>query len=316
MLRIICLFAIATITALGADVAGLLTAARSAQRSNDLTTAEDYFNAAFELALEKDHKHISPVAVEVSTFFSQRQLPDKAEAVLKRAFDAEENASEPPSAEVPVLMRLQSLYQNRRRYVDLVPVEQRLVTAWENLAGPESAVVGNNLYHLAGTLEQAQYLNEAEKAIERAVAIFEKVYAADSPPVGTALSRLGSIEKRLGKTDAAADAQKRSAAMLPKPATPNAVTTGNGISPPRLISKQEPKYSEKARKKKIQGTVMLTLVVDPQGEPKDIKVILPLGDGLDENAIEAVSTWRFHPGLKGNEPVAVKATIEVNFRLL
>ena len=36
--------------------------------------------------------------------------------------------------------------------------------------------------------------------------------------------------------------------------------------------------------------------------------------GLDEKAIEAVKQWRFEPGMKNDKAVAVRATIEVNFR--
>ena len=49
---------------------------------------------------------------------------------------------------------------------------------------------------------------------------------------------------------------------------------------------------------------------------KDIKVVRPLGLGLDEKAIEAIKKWRFRPGVKNGKPVAVLVTIEVNFRLL
>jgi TonB family protein len=45
-------------------------------------------------------------------------------------------------------------------------------------------------------------------------------------------------------------------------------------------------------------------------------VIRPLGLGLDQKAIEAVEKWKFKPGMKDGKPVAVQATIEVNFRLL
>jgi periplasmic protein TonB len=91
---------------------------------------------------------------------------------------------------------------------------------------------------------------------------------------------------------------------------------GGGVSPPSVILKVEPEYSEEARKAKFQGTVVLFVVVDADGKPRDLKVIRPLGLGLDQKAIEAVEKWKFRPGMKDGKPVAVQATIEVNFRLL
>jgi protein TonB len=58
------------------------------------------------------------------------------------------------------------------------------------------------------------------------------------------------------------------------------------------------------------------VVVDEKGNPRDLKVMRPLGLGLDQKAIEAVEKWKFRPGMKDGKPVAVQATIEVNFRLL
>jgi protein TonB len=91
---------------------------------------------------------------------------------------------------------------------------------------------------------------------------------------------------------------------------------GGGVSPPSVILKVEPEYSEEARKAKFQGTVVLFVVVDEKGNPRDLKVMRPLGLGLDQKAIEAVEKWKFKPGMKDGKPVAVQATIEVNFRLL
>jgi len=91
---------------------------------------------------------------------------------------------------------------------------------------------------------------------------------------------------------------------------------GGGVSAPVPIYKPEPEYSEEARKAKFQGTVVLFIVVDEKGNPRDLKVIRPLGLGLDQKAIEAVQKWKFRPGMKDGHPVSVQATIEVNFRLL
>jgi periplasmic protein TonB len=91
---------------------------------------------------------------------------------------------------------------------------------------------------------------------------------------------------------------------------------GGEVSAPILISKTEPEYSEEARKAKYSGTVLLSLVVGADGLPRNIKVIRPLGLGLDEKAVEAVQKWRFRAGVKGGHAVATQATIEVSFRLL
>lgn len=95
-----------------------------------------------------------------------------------------------------------------------------------------------------------------------------------------------------------------------------AFRVGGGVSPPELLQKVEPEYSEEARKAKQQGTVVLQVVVGIDGRVHDVKITRPLGLGLDEKAIEAVKRWSFRPGRKEGKAVAVIANIEVNFHLL
>lgn len=90
---------------------------------------------------------------------------------------------------------------------------------------------------------------------------------------------------------------------------------GGGVSAPTLIHKVDPEFAEEARTVRLDGTVVVYIVVDEEGIPRDLKVVRPLGMGLDEKALEAVSQWRFRPGMKDGEPVRVAATVEVNFRL-
>jgi TonB family protein len=90
---------------------------------------------------------------------------------------------------------------------------------------------------------------------------------------------------------------------------------GRGITAPRAIYDPEPEYSEEARKIKQQGVVILSMVVDQQGRPRDMHVVRSLGMGLDEKAMDAVKQWKFSPGLKDGIPVAVRVNIEVSFRL-
>jgi TonB family protein len=90
---------------------------------------------------------------------------------------------------------------------------------------------------------------------------------------------------------------------------------GGGVSPPRALSTPDPEYSEEARKAKYQGTVVLWLIVDANGHPRDIRVARSLGMGLDQKAMEAVRTWKFEPAMKDGKPVAVQMNVEVSFRL-
>ncbi|HXR76615.1 MAG TPA: TonB family protein [Bryobacteraceae bacterium] len=89
-----------------------------------------------------------------------------------------------------------------------------------------------------------------------------------------------------------------------------------GITPPKIKIKRAPNYSREAEKARIQGTCILDIVIDEQGMPTNISVLSPIGFGLDEKAVEAVSTWRFKPATKDDKPVKVEATVEVNFRFL
>jgi protein TonB len=88
------------------------------------------------------------------------------------------------------------------------------------------------------------------------------------------------------------------------------------LTQPVATFKPEPDYSEEARKAKHQGSVMIEIVVDERGLPRNIVVTKGLGLGLDERAVEAVKKWRFRPGTHDGKPVPMAAIVEVTFRLL
>ena len=90
---------------------------------------------------------------------------------------------------------------------------------------------------------------------------------------------------------------------------------GGGVSAPRTLYAPDPEYSEEARRARVQGSVLLALIVGPDGNPHDLHLMRSLGMGLDDKALEAVRTWRFEPARKDGVPVAVRISVEVNFRL-
>jgi TonB family protein len=89
----------------------------------------------------------------------------------------------------------------------------------------------------------------------------------------------------------------------------------DGVTMPHIIHQTNPEYNDKARRAKIQGTVLLSLIVDLSGNPTMIKVCEGLGSGLDEKAVEAVQQWKFEPGTLHGKPVSGAVNVEVDFRL-
>jgi periplasmic protein TonB len=91
---------------------------------------------------------------------------------------------------------------------------------------------------------------------------------------------------------------------------------GEGASDPKIISRVDPQYSDKARKAKFQGICVLSIIVEPDGTPSNVVVKTSLGMGLDEKAIEAVKKWRFQPAMKDGHPVRYgPLPIEISFHL-
>lgn len=136
--------------------------------------------------------------------------------------------------------------------------------------------------------------------------------------------RLGSIPEQ---TVMPFDGYPEEVVLAPKtpPAAskgkPSIYRVGSDVTPPRAllgttsieVGKPAPDHPSKP---KYQGEVMVALVVDVHGMPEDVRVIRPLGMGLDEKAVDAIRGARFRPAMrKGKEPVPVLITVAVNFTL-
>jgi TonB family protein len=90
---------------------------------------------------------------------------------------------------------------------------------------------------------------------------------------------------------------------------------GGGVKPPRQIYGPGAEYTDKARKEGQEGVVVLEMVVTTDGSPRDIKVTRSLTPDLDEAALDAVRKWKFSPGTKDGEAVAVLINAEISFSL-
>jgi TonB family protein len=92
---------------------------------------------------------------------------------------------------------------------------------------------------------------------------------------------------------------------------------GNGVTLPRVLHEERPQYTSDAMRAKVQGTVLLECVVRPDGGVTDVQIVRSLDPtfGLDQQAVAAARKWRFAPGTRLGEPVAVQITIELTFTL-
>ena len=85
------------------------------------------------------------------------------------------------------------------------------------------------------------------------------------------------------------------------------------VTPPKVEHRTDAKLPTFAQRDKVQGTVLLRIVVDAEGVPHRISVARPLGYGLDESAVEAMAKWHFQPGMKDGRPVAAGIVVQQEF---
>jgi protein TonB len=93
---------------------------------------------------------------------------------------------------------------------------------------------------------------------------------------------------------------------------------------PILIFKVDPEWTKDARKMKIQGLMLVNLIVDEKGKPTNVHVLRSITGTvpeelraaalpLDQKAVDAVSRYRFKPGSCNGKIVPVEMNVEVNF---
>lgn len=95
----------------------------------------------------------------------------------------------------------------------------------------------------------------------------------------------------------------------------NPAEAGPCATAPKVLTKINPSYPDKARQNRKEGTVTLGLIVTEGGSVKDVRVVTGVDKDIDQAAIEAVSQWKFAPGTYQGNAVDVELTVTVNFRL-
>ncbi len=87
------------------------------------------------------------------------------------------------------------------------------------------------------------------------------------------------------------------------------------VVPPQAISRVQPAYTEEASDAGYQGIVFIPITVGVDGKPTQIKIVNPIGMGLDQQAVLAASQWRFKPGTRNGTPEPMETAVEMEFHL-
>jgi len=98
------------------------------------------------------------------------------------------------------------------------------------------------------------------------------------------------------------------------PVTPQRLRISAGVTRGMLIHREEPTYPPLARAARIQGEVVLSAIIDTNGQIQNLQLVSghPM---LVPEAIAAVKLWRYKPYLLNGQPVEVDTTITVIFTL-
>ncbi len=147
-----------------------------------------------------------------------------------------------------------------------------------------------------------------------AIVVFTLLALAWKPPYARALPAQDS------------GAAPQAVSPRPNPDASGKYHLGDGVSPPKLLFAPDPEFTGQARRKRLEGTVVVALTVDATGNPQDVHVARSLAQdvskkykqialGLDNNAVAAVKQYRFQPGQFKGKPVPVEIEVRVNFRI-
>lgn len=91
----------------------------------------------------------------------------------------------------------------------------------------------------------------------------------------------------------------------------------NAVTLPTCVYCPDPQYTDEAREAKVQGRVILRVLVGADGRASQIQIEQGIGMGLDDRSVQSVRSWKFAPAHDGaRRAVPAWVTIEVIFRLI
>ena len=208
----------------------------------------------------------------------------------------EEQRAANPSARAEIELRLREVQRTLEEHEKLVQQNQQL----------DPKAKAEAIYKLR---EVQQNLEEHQRLLQ----IYKQQQGSNSEKAREAHQRLAELLAQYQQPTQIPDAQKYVEAQ--KLLEQQYRAANPQTRKPRVIHRVEPVYPADARDKNIKGSVVLTMVVDREGNPQDIKIWRSLYPSMDQAAIEAARQMRFEPALKDGQPVSETLLVEFYFSL-
>jgi TonB family protein len=288
----------------------LENAAQAAERLRKYDIAQKLLNAAFAIRAQvstPEHAEYAVGLLKLAELAQRRHMTKDAEALYTKASVA--LGARPESA--PAFIYLGVAAMAKKDFSQAIDYFQRA----QNV---DPSQAGRALMFMGAAEQRRNNMAETE-------ALYKSALAAQ--PAGSAESAVtmrvyAEFLRKQGRADEASTLDASAAAIRKATSSSGPAVSGDvyrvgqGVSAPSVLQKVDPEYSDEARAVALDGTVVLSVEIGPDGFGHNARVVRGLGLGLDESALDAISQWRFQPGLKDGQPVTVLATIEINFRLL
>lgn len=99
-----------------------------------------------------------------------------------------------------------------------------------------------------------------------------------------------------------------------RPAPATTLRAGRDVEEPAVLHRVEAVSPDAARAAGAVGTVIVAVTIDRSGFVREATVVKPMGNGLDEAALDAVKQWRFATSTKDRTPVEVTQEISIDFK--
>ena len=87
------------------------------------------------------------------------------------------------------------------------------------------------------------------------------------------------------------------------------------VLPAEILSKPTPVYTQEARNLRIEGEVLLEVVLEASGKLRVLRVVHGLGHGLDDNAVKAAEQIHFKPAVKDGQPTDSTVVVHIIFQM-